>query len=361
MSLARHSRRSRGTGDIWPGFVDALSSLLLVIIFLLSMFVLAQFFLSHALSGRDEALLKLRGEVAELGELLALERSANMDLRNNISQLTASLQSATLTREELEAEVERLEGRLASAEGRMGAAGEDVEAVVRDLRERYGEAQEELSEERERSRAAREEVELLNGQLAALRQQLASIQQALEASEARDLEQQATIVSLGERLNAALAGKVEELARYRSEFFGRLRDVLGDRDDIRIQGDRFIFQSEIFFGSGSANVGAEGRQELAKLAGALLEVSENIPDDVEWILLVEGHTDPVPIRTERFPSNWELSLARALSVVHILQGQGVPPERLGAAGYGPFQPIDPGYGVEANQRNRRIELKLTQQ
>ncbi|MEX1147374.1 MAG: peptidoglycan -binding protein [Sphingomonadales bacterium] len=361
MSLSRSSRRPRDPADIWPGFVDALSSLLLVIIFLLSMFVLAQFFLSQALSGRDAALTKLRGEIAELGELLALERAANEDLRTNITHLTASLQTVTLSRDDLEAEVRSLEARIDAAEGRTGTAGEDVDELVRDLRERYGDAQSELSRERALTRAAREEVDLLNRQLAALRQQLASLQNALEASEARDEEQQATIVSLGNRLNAALAGRVEELARYRSEFFGRLREVLSSRSDIRIQGDRFIFQSEIFFASGSANVGSSGQAELSKLADALLEVAENIPEDIPWILLVEGHTDPLPIRGGPYPSNWELSAARALSVVHYLQGRGVPPERLGAAGFGPFQPIDPGSGMEANQRNRRIELKFTQQ
>jgi len=360
MSLARNNRRRHGSGgDIWPGFVDALSSLLLVIIFLLSMFALAQFFLSQALSGRDAALLKLRSQVAELGDLLALEREANADLRSNIAQLSASLHSSNLTREELESRVRDLEAEVSAAQARAGAAGQDVNSIVQDLRTRYSEAQQELTTERERTRAAQEEVAALNQQLVSLRQQLASIQKVLEASEARDKEQQATIVSLGKRLNAALASKVEELARYRSEFFGRLREVLGNRDDIRVVGDRFIFQSEIFFASGSASVGQEGRQQLVKLANTLLEVANNIPADVDWLLLVEGHTDPVPITTDRFPSNWELSTARALSVVHFLQAVGIPPERLAAAGYGPFQPIVEGTGVEANRRNRRIEIKLT--
>ena len=360
MSLARNTRRRHGAGDIWPGFVDALASLLLVIMFLLSMFALAQFFLSQALSGRDEALLKLRSQVAELGDLLALEREANADLRSNIALLSASLHSSNLTREELEARVQELEAQVSAAQTRAGAAGQDVESIVQDLRSRYGEAQQELTAERERTRAAREEVAALNQQLLSLRRKLASIQEALEASEARDKEQKATIVSLGNRLNAALASKVEELARYRSEFFGRLREVLGEREDIRIVGDRFIFQSEIFFASGSAFMGPEGRQQLVKLANTLLDIADRIPEDVNWLLQVEGHTDPVPITTDRFPSNWELSTARALSVVHFLQAVGIPPERLAAAGYGPFQPIVEGRDAAANRRNRRIEIKLTQ-
>lgn len=360
MSLSRLNRWRPGATNIWPGFVDALSSLLLVIIFLLSMFALAQFFLSQALSGRDEALIKLRSQVLELGDLLALEREANADLRSNIRQLSASLQSANLTREELQARVEDLEAQVSAAQARVGATGKDVDEIVRDLRSRYAESQQELTSERERTRAARSEVERLNAQLATLRAQLASLQEALEASEAKDKEQQAVIVNLGKRLNAALASKVEELARYRSEFFGRLREVLGNRDDIRIVGDRFIFQSEIFFGSGTASVGPEGRRELTKLANTLLDVAETIPDDVNWLLQVEGHTDPIPISTPQFPSNWELSTARALSVVHFLQAAGIPPERLAAAGYGPFHPIVEGRDREANRRNRRIEIKLTQ-
>lgn len=360
MSLSRYSRRGDSTGNTWPGFVDALSSLLLVIIFLLSMFVLAQFFLSQALSGRDQALIKLRNQVAELSDLLALEREANVDLRQNIEQLSASLQSATVTRDELESRVRELEARITAAGGRLDQAGQDVDKIVHDLRDRYSESQQQLTKERERTRAAEEEVALLTQQLAALRSQLASLQKALEASETKDKQQQAIIVNLGKRLNAALASKVEELAKYRSEFFGRLREVLGNRSDIRIVGDRFIFQSEIFFASGSASIGPSGRQELTKLANTMLDVAAKIPDDVEWLLQVEGHTDPVPISTDRFPSNWELSVARALSVVHYLQGQGIPAKRLAAAGYGPFQPIDPGTGPDANRRNRRIELKLTQ-
>ena len=316
------SRRRFRTGfDIWPGFVDALSTLLLVIIFLLSVFVLAQFFLGQALSGRDQALLRLRAQVAELSNLLSLEREANTDLRQTVAQLSATLQASNVSREEMAARVRELEGKLAEAGGA--------------------------------------DAELLNQQVAALRQQLAALQEALAASEAKDKEQQAQIVNLSKRLNAALASKVEELARYRSEFFGRLREILGNRSDVRVQGDRFIFQSEVLFDTASDELGADGRRQLQHLAGALKEIAAKIPPDIDWILLVEGHTDVRPIKGGRFASNWELSTARALSVVHLLQSEGIPPERLGAAGYGPFHPLDTGYGEEALARNRRIELKLT--
>lgn len=351
----RRGGRSRFTVDIWPGFVDALGTLLLVVIFLLTFFALAQFFLSQALSGRDEALGRLRAEITELADLLALERDANLELRQSIAQLSASLQSAQMTRDDLTRRVQELENQLAAA----GAGDADLERETA-LRERYAESQEALSAEREKALAAQAEVELLNQQLLALRQQLASLQEALEASEAKDKEQQAQIVNLSKRLNAALASKVEELARYRSEFFGRLRDLLGERKDVRIVGDRFVFQSEVLFASGSDSLGADGRAQLAELARALKEVAAKIPEDIHWVLQVEGHTDVVPIRSERFPSNWELSQARALSVVYYLQSRGIPPERLAAVGYGPYQPIDPARNAEAFQRNRRIELRLTQ-
>ncbi len=363
MSLGRTRRRSAGGSDTWPGFVDALSSLLLVIIFLLSVFVLAQFFLGQALSGRDAALEKLNEQVLELGDLLALERQTTADLRANINQLSASLTNANMTREELLAQVDDLQNRLSMAQSRMGQVAKSSEEQMSELetlRTRYAETQTSLVKEQEKSRAAKSQVDLLTQQLASLRQQLARLEQALQISEQKDKEQQATIVNLGKRLNAALASKVEELARYRSEFFGRLREVLGNRSDIRIQGDRFIFESEVLFGSASDQLGSEGKVQMAKIAKTLLELAENIPPEVNWILRVDGHTDILPINTERFPSNWELSTARAISVARFLQSQGVPPERLAATGFGPYQPIDARNTPEAYKRNRRIELKLTE-
>ncbi len=334
--MARSSRRLRySAADYWPGFVDALSTLLLVIIFLLAVFMLAQFFLGQAITGRDEALRRLNNQIAELSDLLALERQSNVSLRENLAQLEASLARTTQALSEAEA-------RAAEAEGRLSALGSS------------------LDEEKEVSAAARSQAALLNQQVAALRQQLAALQAALEASEARDRDQQAVIADLGKRLNAALAQKVQELARYRSEFFGRLRDVLSNRAGIEVVGDRFVFQSEILFDSGSAELNASGRQELRKLAAALLDISRQIPEEINWILRVDGHTDVQPIHTAQFPSNWELSSARAISVVNFLQAQGVPGNRLVAAGFGEYQPLDPGNTPGAWRRNRRIELKLTE-
>lgn len=349
-SLSRGRRA--GGGEHWPGFVDALSSLLLVIIFLLSMFVLTQFFLGQALSGRDAELARLNDTIAQLEQTLAMERADAAELRLSLRQLSASLQSANMSREELEARVNELEGLLATAQA-DAATNDQQRAVIAGM-------QQALAAEQQKTKAARDEVALLNQQLAALRQQLASLEAALQASEQRDREQQAVIADLGKRLNVALAQRVQELAAYRSEFFGRLRQALADVPGIRVVGDRFVIQSEVLFPSGSATLNPAGKQELTKLANTLLTIIDRIPEDVDWVLRVDGHTDPVPINTPQFPSNWELSTARATSVVRELIEAGIPPDRLVAAGFGEFQPIDPGTGPAANTRNRRIEFKLTQ-
>ena len=217
-----------------------------------------------------------------------------------------------------------------------------------------------LTEERKISEAAKAQVALLNRQMAELRKQVARLNTALQASKAASTAQKAEIVNLGKRLNAALASKVQELARYRSEFFGRLRQVLGNRRDIRVVGDRFVFQSEVLFGSGSAEIGEKGKRQLTQLAQTLKSISAKIPKDLDWVLRVDGHTDRVPIKTAAFPSNWELSMARAISVVKFLISQGIPARNLAAAGFGEFRPLDARTDEIAYRRNRRIELKLDQ-
>ncbi len=482
-------RSANAAPNIWPGFVDALAALLVVIIFLLVVFVLAQVFLTQALSGRDQALERLNSQVNELAELLALERDTTTDLRTNLTQLSSSLQQSTSERDQLvlrldalaannedlsrqvlalsartndaEAELQEnirttevdresirtqlgeieslrrdiqalrqvrddLEGKVAGlataleeAEKESDAVALDLEksqqleAVLREqsaeldtalqeirsvagaLRDRSLELETNLATEEERTLLAQTEVEerevrlselqglyaargrdleeqrsvssgasvqvaTLNQQLLALRQQLLSLQSALEAAETKDTEQNVVISDLGSRLNQALAQKVEELSRYRSEFFGRLREVLGNRRDITVVGDRFVFQSEVLFSSGSANLGTQGQSRLAELAATLLDIAPSIPTEIPWILRVDGHTDSIPIATPQFPSNWELSSARAISVIQYLIERGVPANRLAAAGFGEFQPLDPGNDEIANRRNRRIELKLTE-
>jgi chemotaxis protein MotB len=403
MIRTRRQRFTRGS-EIWPGFVDVLSTLLLVIIFLLVVFMLAQFFLQRALSGRDDALAQLTQQVAELTEMLSLERQANADLRLSIAQLSSELQGSTTERDELLLTAEslrrdidalkRLRAELEAQVSQMAAVLEESEGELARLREEFtivrdraSELETELSTEQERTALAQRELEerevrlsetataleeerslsadqrnqivLLNSQIAELRKQLARIEEALEIAEAEAEERNIVIADLGKRLNLALAGKVEELARYRSEFFGRLREILGGRQDIRIVGDRFVFQSDVLFESASAELSPEAMVQLADIGHALLEIAGQIPPEINWILEVDGHTDRRPISTAAYPSNWELSLARAMSVVRFLVELGVPPESLSAAGFGEFQPIDASDDEIAYRRNRRIELKLT--
>jgi len=438
--MGTNARRSQRSINTWPGFVDALATLLMVIIFLLMIFVIAQFFLNDAISGRDEALSNLESQVSELADMLALERKTTTDLRSNVEQLSQELKASVATQDELRTSVRALSTRAESAEdksrslrvqltdarekslaqleqitelvndidaltalrdqleeqvtglietveGQKSELGISEETINRQLEElarlaqdvrslsalkseleqeitglagKVEETEGKLLSERELSESARAEVALLTQQMNALRDQLSQISSLLSESEAESAEQKAEIQSLGKRLNAALAGKVQELSRYRSEFFGRLREILGNTAGVQIVGDRFVLQSELLFDQGSADLGAAGQKQIYQLGQTLIELSAKIPEDINWILRVDGHTDSVPIRNNQFPSNWELSSARAISVVKHLIAQGLPPTRLAAAGFGEHQPIEIGKSVDAMQRNRRIELKLTQ-
>jgi chemotaxis protein MotB len=341
MASSTRSRRSQTT-NYWPGFVDALSSLLLVIIFLLSLFMLAQFFLNQEILGRDTALSRLNSQIAELTELLQLERANTTDLESTIASLTATLSTTEQANAELRAEL-----------AGVGSEDDGSAATIAGL-------ESDLQAEQELSREATAQVNLLNQQLAALRTQIAALEQALGASEARDAESRTQIADLGRRLNLALAQRVQDLSRYRSDFFGRLREILEGRADVRVVGDRFVFQSEILFDAGEADISADGIPELQSLAQAILQLEQEIPSEINWVLRIDGHTDRRPISNARFPSNWELSAGRAISVAKYLVSQGVSPNRLVAAGFGEFAPIDTGTTEEAFRRNRRIEFKLTE-
>jgi chemotaxis protein MotB len=303
--------------NVWPGFVDALSSLLLVIIFVLLVFVLTQFYLGAQLTGRDETIGRLSRQLGDMTDLLDIERRTNAELKVSIGHLTEELQSANSERDRLQAEAQANSGD-------------------------------------------HQRAELLNQQVEVMKAELQRLSALLSNSEALSAEQKVEIANLGKRLNAALAGKVEELAHYRSEFFGRLRQLLGDRPGIRIEGDRFVFQSELLFASGSAELGEAGQDRMAQLAKSLIEVTRQIPPDIKWVLRIDGHTDRNPIKSDRFPSNWELSTARAVTIVKFLAQQGIPADRLAATGFGEFQPVDKGSSAAALARNRRIEIRLDQ-
>jgi chemotaxis protein MotB len=446
--VALTSRRGRrGELNIWPAFVDAQAQLVMGIIFLLTVFTVAQILTADALSGRESALQRLNKQISELNELLSLERRANADQRLNIAQLSSELQASSAARDQLttrlaelqaraddeKARADKLAANLADANRVVEADREKVkvqlaelESLRRDIealkkvraeleakvtqlataqqqanealtaaRDRSKELEARLSTEQERtalaqkeikqrdirlsdllaagaqtsqalaserklSKEAQDQVAVLNQQIAALRDQLAKISAALDIAESKNKNQQVQIADLGRRLNLALANKVEELARYRSEFFGRLRQVLGDRPDIRVVGDRFVFQAEVLFAPGSADLGDAAKKQLAPVAEAIKELIPKIPNDIPWVLRIDGHTDKRPISTDQFPSNWELSTARAISVVKFLIDAGIPPNRLAATGFGEYQPIDPHDDEVAYRRNRRIEIKLTE-
>lgn len=399
--MARSNRHARQI-EAWPGYVDVLSTLLMVIVFVLMIFVIGQLFLSQALSGRDEALAKLNRQIAELADILALSQKNATELQGQVDQLSGALTKSTAERDELknqlvvvmgerdalQAQIGDLQARQSKFDEQLAAQNALTEEAKKKLEEAYksieadqgkinalltdiaalqslrDELMKKLGdkevEAEEITSEAQKRVELLNQQILALRQQLSDIAAALEISEAKAKEQEVQIAELGKKLNTALASKVQELARYRSEFFGRLREVLGNRQDIQIVGDRFVFQSEVLFDSGSAEIGAAGQDQLDVLATTLILLAPEIPADLDWVLRIDGHTDARPISSREFPSNWELSTARAVAVLKYLESRGIPAERLAAAGFAEFRPLDSGTSEEAYRRNRRIEIKFDQ-
>jgi chemotaxis protein MotB len=342
MATALARRRRAVDPPYWPGFVDAMAQLLLVITFLLSVFIVAQFLLAREISGQDSALGQLRSKIAELSELLALEKSEKAELETNLASLTDDLSAE-------KSKTSELSGLLAGESQKGSSAGTTITGL-----------QTSLDKEKQISAKALAKVELLNQQLGAIRRQLSQLSKLLSDAETRNVSSQSQIVDLGKRLNSALAQKVQELSRYRSEFFGRLRQILSQRSDILVVGDRFVFQSEVLFSKGSADLNPAGQTEIGKLAVALHELESQIPGDIAWVLRVDGHTDNDPIQSSTFLSNWELSSARAIAVVKYLIEKGISPKHLVAAGFGEYQPIDPGDSEESKTRNRRIELKLTE-
>lgn len=368
-----HRRRSL---DIWPGFVDALSSVLLVFIFLLLVFTLGHFTLTDRLRGRERALQRLDVEVGRLAELLSLEEAKSAQLRETVGELSVSLDQTRKERDSGSAQLASTRQELATARGELDTAAatrlrldadiaslralkDEMEAEVARLGRSLGESQAATAAQAELSDKAQAQVELLNRQLAALRSQLTEVSAALELSREKTSQQEVEIKGLGEKLNLALASKVQELARYRSDFFGRLREALGNHPDIRVVGDRFVFQSELLFDTASAELGAGGRDQVGRLVRTLNEVASKIPSDIDWVLQIDGHTDKRPIATEQFPSNWELSTARGLAIVKYAIELGVSPKRLAATGFGEFHPLVAGATESDYAKNRRIEVKLT--
>nr|WP_294553555.1 peptidoglycan -binding protein [uncultured Rhodopila sp.] len=431
--MAGRVRRQGGNGlDAWPGYVDALSTLLMVIIFVLLVFVLAQAFLGIALSGRSHELDQAKRELSELADALSLERGREADLRVSMSQLGQQLASRTADRDRLtgrlgEAELAvqnataaaaRFQAQLNEANGRADTAAaqladakrqlaemqkqiaaldrtvdvdkDTIQAKLSDLakladqaralaalrdqletqaqdaaaraltaEQRQQAVQVQLEDETKLGDSARAQIALLNPQIDQLKAQLSSIAASLDLTKQLSRDKDAVIANLGEKLNAALAAKVEELQQYRSEFFGKLRSVLANRPGITIVGDRFVFQSEVLFPVGSAELTPAGASQMTSLAITIKDIAAEIPPDVRWVLRVDGHTDPQPVKGGAFASNWELSAARAITVVKLLIADGVPPQHLAATGFGQYQPFGAGDTPDAFAKDRRIELRLT--
>ena len=378
--MARSRNRTRRSADIWPGFVDAISTLLLVLIFLLTIFVASEFLLSKLLSNKDDALEGLNMQIYQLSELLSLEKTENKDLTSTISKLNEKLNNSSITSDLLSMEFSDLKNKNIELNRLLNSLKENtnqikeenknldlkntnLESELKDLLSTLRATHVNLikaEKEVKLSEAAKNQVTILNMQIAELREQLNIIQNLLDINLEEIKQKDIHIVELGKKLNTALAVKVGELTQYKSEFFGRLRSILGNRDDIQIVGDRFIFQSEVLFASGSAEVGIEGVVQLTKLSKILLDTTKNIPKDIPWVLQIQGHTDQNPINTLLYPSNWELSAARAISVGKVLISSGVSSDKISVAGFAEFQPLELGQDPSSYRKNRRIEIKLTQ-
>lgn len=423
--MSAHSRRSRLSVNVWPGYVDALAALLMLVIFVLLVFTFAQFMLTQILSSQETELGDLEQRLRQLTAELGLEQQKNRALSSNVNELSEMVSQLTeerfdLTsqveqlnqtqaadrqqieqqllniaslqqdidrlrqlRTELEAEIgtlsanlqqqtdtatqlrdrsQALEARLAEANERTHLAQveiEDREIRIQALSALVGEQAQALEQEQRLSADARAEVALLRQMIDSLRSQLQEINQALALAEQEKRTQRAEIADLGKRLNVELARRVNELERYRSDFFGQLSGLLKSNPYIQVKGDRFLFQSELLFDSGSAELGEPGRQQLDELARVLRDVIKIIPEQIDWILRIDGHTDRVPIKSAHFASNWELSTARAVSVLRYLASQGIPPQRMAATGFAEFHPLNPANNEAAYRQNRRIEIKLT--
>ena len=419
------AKRSQREFNVWPGYVDALSALLMVVIFLVLIFSIAQFLLSQVLSGQESELALLQRKVSELTSQLGLEDRRNRELAATVSELSFTVSSLTDTKTMLDERVAEMAAGAQQDQAQIeqqllliGSLQEDIDALrqvrldledriggmtavlqsgkaeigmlrdrskaleagLADARERtllaqqtiqdkdiriqalsalIGEQEQALKDERRLSANARAQIAQLNQSIAVLKSRLELISRALDLAHGESAVKDTEIKDLGKRLNLALARRINDLESYRSEFFGRLRTVLGDNPLIRIEGDRFVFQAELLFSTGSAELGNAGMHHLSQLAVTLKELADKIPPEINWILRIDGHTDRVPVTSGRFSSNWELSTARAVSVVRFLSSQGIPETHMAAAGFSKFHPLDPTDTPEAYRKNRRIEIKLT--
>ncbi len=376
--MIANKTRKRQVDYTWPGFVDALSSLLMVIIFVLMIFVLSQFFLSQKMSGQDEALVNLRNNLAELGELLSLERDTTTELTSQLSILEDKIKQVKNELKDEKKLTKQFDNDLNSKNEIINSNQNKIlelqkiidekiqntlllQSNINNLNKDFEENKLELVKKNEELKANKEEINTLISASLKLKNKLTQLQALLAAYKAKDKKEKVKTINLGKGLNSALARRVEELQKFRSDFFGRVRELIKGRKEIRIVGDRFVFQSEVLFSLGSDELGAKGKIEMKKLATTLMEIEKSLPNDIDWILQIEGHTDSLPVKKgQTYADNWELSTKRALSVLRFLIKEGINPKKLSASGFGSYQPIDTKNTEEARMKNRRIEMKITQ-
>lgn len=373
------SRRRRGTEnnglEAWPGYVDALSTLLMVTIFVLLVFVLAEAFLSSALTGSNNTIDLLKQQIAELTQSLSMETAKDSTLAQELSALNAQLAqaqaaNATLTQQvagdaqtittlrngqkAMQAQLDDAQAQAAAAAGRLSSLQTQMLAIAG-----TPDAQAKLQAAQKLSAKDEAQIMLLNQQLAALRAQMASLEQALDAAQAADVKDKVQIADLGKKLNEALARKVEELQQYQSVFFRALSQSLKGEKNIKVVGDRFVFESDVLFPVDDATITPRGQAEIADVAKAVNDIAAKIPANVNWVLSVDGYADAQPIKGGPYKSNFDLSSARALAVLDLLIADGVPPNRLVTSGMGSNNPIAKGDTPADYAQNRRIEFRLT--
>ena len=327
--------------NIWPAFTDALGGLVMVLVFLITVFVITEVLIGRDILGKDNAIGQLQRTVNHLERLAGDAEKEAVRLRGQVRSLEATV-----------GERDTLLAQLRDELAAVRAARELLDAAKSKAEQSLTGAQEQAALLGARAERLAAELERLNRALAANRQELTQ-------RDAVIVEQQGRIEALDSALKKKLLERVEELEKYASEFFGRLREVFANNPDIKVVGDRFVFQSEVLFASGEATLSVSGSGDLDKFAMVYQQLAARLPPDLPVIIEVQGHTDRAPIRGGRFPSNWELSTARAQQVGNYLIQQGIPPQRLAAVGMGEYPPLDPADNPEAYRRNRRIELKIT--
>ena len=342
--------------NIWPGFVDAITTLLLVFVFLLAVFMISQTFLTQSISGKDAALQNLKNQLQRLDADLDENIVKNKKLSELIATLNQQIEILNLEKSNLKTNLEDKE----VLNKKYQINTKELESKIAVLFEELGIEKLNLKTEKDISKKLNLEMSELNKTISELNNKLSELEQALSLSVADAEVKETEIDNLKVKLDVALKEKIGELSEYRSEFFGRLKVILKDQKEINIVGDRFVLQSEILFKSGSAEIGEKGKVRLSEITALLKSITKKIPNKINWIIQVEGHTDDVPISNNEFPSNWELSVARAISVAKVMIDNGIEPKRINVAGFGEFRPLVDNENEENRNKNRRIELKLTQ-